>query len=169
MKTLPGGAPLQNRLRPYLLPIVIGLIILVAVLYIFYNLGVDKGRSDANTERDSFYQARIAQLVTSPTPGPNGTPATSSTARPNSTTTSSIARVDKIEGNKLTLQLVSPSGAPTGSTLILTLGANSLIWKSVNSQPGELKTGDNVVFVADKDNADGSLDTRSVIILPPNR
>jgi|GEM_PF-2059887 len=169
MKTLPGGAPLQNRFRPYLLPVVIGLIILVALLYLFYNMGVDKGRKEANDERDSFYQARIAQLVASPSPGTTVTPAVSSTTRPNSTTTTSIARVDKVEGTKLTLQLVSPSGVPTGSTLILTLGANSLIWKSVNSLPGELKVGDSVVFVADRDNADGSLDTRSVIILPPNR
>jgi hypothetical protein len=174
MNVSSGGAiPPQrqrfNRNPAFLiLPLVIGLIVLVAFCYIFYNIGVDKGRADANAERDAFYQNRVNQQFATPTPGTNasGTPSATGTPAPVPNT---LARVDKVEGNRLTLVLLGANGLPSGSTLVLTLGQGSQVWKNVSGTPADVNPGDSIVFSGERNNTDGSYDARSVVVLTTGR
>jgi hypothetical protein len=168
-----GATPPQrqrfNRTSAILLfPLVIGLIVLVAFCYIFYNIGVDKGRTDANAERDAFYQNRINQQFATLTPAINGagTPSPTGTPAPIPNT---LARVDKVEGNRLTLVLLGANGLPSGSTLVLTLGQGSQVWKNVSGTPADVNPGDSIVFSGERNNADGSYDARSVVVLTTGR
>jgi hypothetical protein len=167
MNSLPGGAskPRWQQYLRYLLPIIIGVILIVAASYLFYNLGVDRGRNEANTERDAFYKDRINQILGTSTPDPNATLTPGPTLTP-ATAPTTLAKVDRVEGNRLTLLLLGPNGTPSGSTLVLTLESGTQVWRSVNGTTSELVPGDSIVFSGERNSTDGSFSARSVVVLP---
>ncbi len=157
--------------QQYIVPGLLLLALLVGVFILAYGIGSDRGKRAANDERDAFYQERIARLVAASgptvTPGASITPGTPSgtlTAGPNAATTQTYARIDKIEGDRITVLLLGPNGLPTGVSLVVVTGKTSQVYKSSETQPTELRPGDNVVVNTEK-NGDNYI-VRTIIVLP---
>jgi hypothetical protein len=181
MRSLPGGEPQDPQEQPeeqpvvegvivrpvrrngaqYLIPGILLVALIIGVFILAYGIGVDQGKRAANDERNAFYQERIARLVGSVplTADPNATPG--ATTSPNGVQT--MARIDKIEGDRVTVILLNPNGAPTGVSLVVVLGRPVQVYKSSDSQVSELKPGDNVLINGDK--VGDSYTARTITIL----
>ncbi len=148
-----------NRVWPFLVPGLLIISLMIGVFILAYGLGVDKGKRSANDERDSFYQDRIARL--GGTPNSLTTPGAGLVFGSNQVS----ARIDKIEGNKVTVILLSPNGAPSGVSLVVVIGTETQVFKSSNAQTGELHPGDNIILIGEK--SGDTFTPRSIVILPP--
>jgi len=164
---LPPSQPTISK-QPFKLPILLipGILMLVLMVGFFilaYGIGLDQGKRAANDEREAFYQERIARLggVGAISPEANGTPGSRSPGGAGQT----FARVDKIEGDKVTVILLGPGGTPTGVNLVITLNKAAQVYKTSEAQPGELRPGDNILITGDK--TGDNFVARNVVVLPP--
>jgi hypothetical protein len=166
MKKLPSGnrnLPTYKSgdlpsLKPLIVPGIVALIVLVASILLAYSLGYGQGRDTANQERDNFYRGRITELAgfgaSTPTPQPVNTltpqpidaPSPTPSAPPVSKQDSIFARIDKIEGEQLTLLLLGPTGIPTGQVLVLNIGKEIRLYQSSTTVVANLKPGDNILL-----------------------
>jgi hypothetical protein len=154
--------PKRDYLRQYLLPSLLILALLVGVFILAYGIGLDRGKRTANDERDTFYQERIAHLTGASITTTNGTPG-AKPAVPGGVQT--FARIDKIEGDRITVVLLGTGGTPTGISLVVVAGKSVLIYKSTEAQAVELHLGDNILITGDK-TGDNYI-ARNILILPP--
>ena len=164
--------PVSRSWGYYVIPTILILTLLVGVAIIAYSFGVNRGKGNSNSERDKFLEARAASW--------NAT-ATAQVSIPAATTVAAIvpqnsfnvnssvyARVDKIDGAKITVLLLSSAGQPSGSSVVLNVTTNKTqIWRSVPGQPVELRVGDTVLFSGPPNGTD-TYDAQSIIVLPPN-
>jgi hypothetical protein len=152
---------------------VAALLIVVAIAYLAYNIGVGQGRSAANDERDAFYRARAGQLSGFGATG-TVTPATDS-ARSGPTVSGGnertqdnlFARIEKVEGDKITLTMLGANGLPNGQTLVLSLSKDAQLYQtnSLAVQADSLRSGDNILLAIAKDSSGANV-IQMIIILP---
>ncbi|NWJ96838.1 MAG: hypothetical protein HXX20_13725 [Chloroflexi bacterium] len=147
-------------LRQYLVPALLILAVLVGVFILAYSIGLDRGKRAANEERDSFYQERIARLTGGNDTTTNATPG----AKPAGNGIQTFARVDKINGDRLTVVLLGPSDTPTGVSLVIVADKGMQVYKSAEGQVVEIHPGDNILITGDK-TGDNYI-ARNILILP---
>lgn len=146
---------------PYLVPGLLLLSLLIGVFILGFGIGVDRGKRSANEDREAFYQDRLARLGNS----------TAASGNPGSLPLAGngpvqlVARVDRLEGDKITALLLGPNGTPTGATLVFLLTKNVQVYKSFDLQPSELHPGDNIVFNGTKTGE--NFTPRFLVLLPP--
>lgn len=176
--SLPSPTPLPpsnsgRRQGRWLIAGVACLLIVVAIAYLTYNIGLGQGRSTANEERDAFYRSRAGQLggfgatgtITATTTGSPLVP--SVTAGSGRGQDNVFARIDKVEGDKLTLAMLGANGLPNGQTMVLTLGKDAQLYQtsSIATQQDSLRSGDNILLAVGKD-SNGTSIIQMIIILP---
>ena len=174
----PLGSGLGNFRFRYVLIIVAFAFLLGVVAYGAYKIGVNQGVEVGNADRDLLYKQRIAELTNygAATPAASGTPGTQTT--PGATTTASsnpvitsgqgtLARIDKVEGDKMTVLLLdSKTGAPNGVSLVISLSQQPTVWKSDRTDSTALAPGQNILFVGESNGNNGTYTVRGVLILP---
>ncbi len=169
----PVRAPFN--LSQYIIPAVLVLVLLVGVGIMAYSFGVSRGETNANAKRDAFIESRqrswdatATALAANPLPtaAPGATDPASAKVNGYTLGPSTLGRVDKIEGDKITVLLLDDSGKPSGSSLIINRTRTTQVWKTVPTQAAELRIGDSVLFVGERNN-DG-FDARTIQILPSN-
>lgn len=166
--------PPFNKSRPtlgqFVVPAILVLMLMVGVALLAFSLGVSRGRDNANAERDRFYEGRssswrAAATVQAANPvataDPNATPSVKSGYNLANAT---LARIDKIDGEKLTVLLLDAAGQPGGPTLVVNITKQTQVWRNVPNQAAELKPGDAILFVGDR-NDKGDFDARNVVVL----
>lgn len=155
----------------YVIPAILILTLLVGVAILAYSFGVSRGKGNSNSERDKFLEARAASWNATATAQSTDSAANATTAAivpQNSFNVASsvYARVDKIDGTKITVLLLSSAGQPSGSSATLNnIAGKTQIWKNVPSQPVELRVGDTVLFSGQANGTD-TYDAQSIIVLP---
>ncbi len=169
--TGPGPTPRPGRpsnLTQYIIPGILVLALLIGVAILSYSFGVSRGKGSANSQRDDFYISRQSSwnaTATAESSNPANTANGSSTAGASlSLPPSSYARVDKIEGDKVTMLLLNGAGQSTG-TLVVTITKQTLIWRGSPDQIVELKPGDGVLVSGQRVEG-GGYEARTVIVLP---
>lgn len=154
-----------------ILLIVVLAVLLGVVAFTAYKLGVQRGLDVGNADRNAFYQQRLKDLTnysssgsatTSTTPGAATTPGAVPAI---STGQGTLARIDKIDGDKLTVLILDKTGLPTGVSLVISLNQQPSIWKSDRTDSAILAPGQNILFVGDTDRA-GNVTVRGVLVLP---
>lgn len=154
-----------------ILLIVVLAVLLGVVAFTSYKLGVQRGIDVGNADRTAFYEQRIKELTnygsstgstTSTTPATNTTPGAVPAI---STGAGTLARIDKIDGDKMTVLILDKTGLPTGVSLVISLNQQPPIWKSDRTDSAILAPGQNILFVGDTDKA-GNVTVRNVLILP---
>lgn len=161
----------SNRRRGFgyfIVPMILVSALLIGVGILAYSFGITRGKASANAERDILYESRqrswnataTAQADTLPTrePGTGSRPGFNQGS-------STYARIDKIEDDKITVLLLNTTGAPTGTTLVINLTQQAQIWRNAAGQPTDLKAGDSILFVGER-NEGGNYDARNILILP---
>ena len=175
----PPPRPFRERLggpnlNQYVIPGILVLVLLIGVAIMAYSFGVNRGKSSANAERDRFIEVRQqswAATATAASTNPVASPApgqTDAAIKPGGYTlgTAIFARVDKIEGDKITLLLLDENGKPSPNSLVVNRTKQTQVWRTVPNQPVELRPGDSVLLVAERTN--DSFDARSIQVLPTN-
>jgi hypothetical protein len=185
MKKLPDGKKSLSTyksgdmpsLKPLIVPGIVALIVLIASILLAYSLGYGQGRDSANQQRDSFYRERITELAgfgaSTPTPPPVNTltpqPIDAPSPTPNvpviSRQDSLFARIDKIEGEQLTLLLLGPTGIPTGQVLVINIGREIRLYQSSNTVIANLKPGDNVLLSTTREGTNPP-QVQNLVVLP---
>lgn len=165
-----GGKP--PRMSQYIIPAVLVLALIVGVGILAFSFGSSRGKSQANAERDRFYESRASSWQATATAqaanplAPGQAPGATSGFNFAGAT---YARIDRVEGEKVTVLLLNAAGQPTGTTLVLTLSRQVQIWRSIPSQPAEMRAGDSILFVGQRSSADSAIyEVNSVLVLPPN-
>ncbi|HEX2910206.1 MAG TPA: hypothetical protein VH186_05315 [Chloroflexia bacterium] len=159
-----------------IVPLILVLALLIGVAILAYSFGVSQGKSSANSERDKFYESRAASWQGTATAGGSAAnPASGTTPGAGNPTgtgsgftqgNSTYGRVDSIDGDKVVVLVLNASGAPTGTSVVISVSKQTQVWRSVPSQNVDLKIGDTILFVGDRNNS-GSFDARSILVLPP--
>jgi hypothetical protein len=184
MKRLPDGKKNLTSsksgdlppLKLLLVPGIVALLVLVASIILAYSLGYGQGRDSANNERDKFYQERITQLAGFGASTPTVLPVGSTTPQPIDAITptpqpvisrqnSLFARIDKIEGEQITLLLLGPTGVPTGQVLTISVGKEIRLYQANPSAIANLKPGDNVLLSTLQE-GNNPLQVQNVVVLP---
>ena len=168
----PSSAGANRSWGYYIVPAILLLALLVGVSILAYSFGVTRGKGNSNSERDKFLEARAASWNATATA--QAAPATDATPVPivpqNSfnVSTSVYARVDKIDGAKVTVLLLSSAGQPSGSTATLNvIAGKTQVWRNVPTQAVQLQVGDTILFSGQSTGSD-TYDAQSIIILPAN-
>lgn len=162
----------RSFLEQFWLPLVLVAVLVIGVGLITFSVGVSRGRDQANAQRDTFYIDRYkswAAEATVKATNPS-TPSDSITGTsPNSFVFSAgiLGRVDKIEGDKVTVLVLDKNGAPTGTSLVATLVPTTKVWRSVPEQTAEMRPGDSVLLAGTRTES-GNYEARSILVLPPN-
>jgi hypothetical protein len=166
-----GGS--SRSLGQYVIPAILVLTLLIGVAILAYSFGVSRGKGNSNLERDRFLEVRAASWNATATaqgataPAPGTTPAAIVPQNSFNINSSIYGRIDKIDGVKVTVLLLSSAGQPAGgSTVLNIIPAKTQIWRNVPSQPVELRVGDTVLF-AGQPNGTDSYDAHSIVVLPP--
>jgi len=156
----------KNNFTQFLIPGILLLMMLIGVFILAYGFGVDQGKRAANDERNAFYQDRIARLTGSAPlpPDASTTPGTPGTRPASSGNVQTLARVDKVEGDRITVVLLGPNGAPSGVSLVIVLGKTLQVYKSTDSAVTELRPGDNILVTGDRNGANYT--ARTITVLP---
>lgn len=163
-----GGSP--RTWSQYVIPGILVLTLLIGVAILAYSFGVSRGKGNSNSERDKFLEGRAASwnaTATAQAAVPLSDTAAAAIVPQNSfnVNASVYARVDKIEGAKVTVLLLSSAGQPSGSSTVLTLIPNKTqIWRNTPGQLVDLKVGDTVLF-AGQPNGAGGYDAQSIVVL----
>ena len=157
---LPGKiAGRRDYFKLYFIPGLLILALLVGVFILAYGIGLDRGKRAANDERDAFYQERIARLV-------GNNPDSNATTTPGAKgALQALARVDQVQGDKLTLVLLNSGGTPTGVSLVILVDKSVQVYKTTEGQTTELHPGDNVLVNGNK--VGDNYVARNIVILPP--
>lgn len=154
----------------YVIPGILVLTLLVGVGIIAYSVGVSRGKGNSNSERDQFLEARAASwnaTATAQAAGSVGEATTAAIVPQNSfnVSTSVYARVDKIDGAKISILLLSSAGQPSGNTATLNIIPNKTqVWRNVPSQTVQLSVGDTILF-AGKPNGTNNYDADTIVVL----
>ena len=158
----------------FIIPAILVLVLLIGVGILAYSFGVNRGESNANLQRDNFIQSRqLSWEATAtadannpiPTAAPDSTAST--TASTGYTLGSAIyARVDKIDGDQISLLLLDQNGQPNGTNLTVNRTKQTQIWKVAPNQPIDLRPGDSVLFVSVR--SGDTFNASSIQVLPTN-
>jgi hypothetical protein len=146
-----GGAG-QVWMR-FVVPTILVLTLVIGVGILAYSFGVSRGKGNSNSERDQFLEARAASwnaTATAQASGASGGGDTTAAIVPQNSfnvSTSVYARVDKIDGAKITVLLLSSAGQPSGNTVTLNIiSGKTQVWRNVPSQTVQLTVGDTILF-----------------------
>jgi hypothetical protein len=154
----------------FVIPGILVLTLLIGVAILAYSFGVSRGKGNSNLERDKFLEVRAASWNATATAQAAVPPAGASSPAivPQNSfniNSSVYARVDKIEGAKVTVLLLTSDGQPSGSSTVLTLVPNKTqVWRNTPTQLVELRVGDTVLFAGQPNGADG-YDAQSIVVL----
>ena len=155
----------------YAIPTILVLTLLVGVAILAYSFGVTRGKGNSNSERDKFLEARAASWNATATAQSVPTDTTAAAIVPqNSFNVNSTvyARVDKIDGTKVTVLLLSSAGQPSGSSVTLNIVAGrTQIWKNVPTQAVQLQAGDTILFSGQPNGTD-TYDALNIVVLAPS-
>jgi hypothetical protein len=155
----------------YVIPAVLVLTLLVGVGILAYSFGVSRGKGNSNSERDQFLEARAASwnaTATAQATGPVGEATAAAIVPQNSfnVSTSVYARVDKIDGAKVSVLLLNSAGQPSGNTATLNIIPNKTqVWRNIPNQTVQLSVGDTVLF-AGQPNGTNTYDADTIVVLP---
>ncbi len=154
----------------FVIPAILVLTLLVGVGILAYSFGVSRGKGNSNSERDQFLEARAASwnaTATAQAAGP--VEATAVAIVPQNSfnvNTSVYARVDKIDGAKVTVLLLNSAGQPSGNTATLNIIPNKTqVWRNIPNQTVQLAVGDTILFAGHPNGTD-TYDTDSIVVLP---
>lgn len=162
----------SRRWTYFVVPAILVLTLLIGVAILAYSFGVNRGKGNSNFERDQFLEARAASwnaTATAQAPGAAGDATTAAIVPQNSfnVPASVYARVDKIDGTKVSVLLLSSAGQPSGNTATLNIIPNKTqVWRNVPGQTVQLTIGDTILF-AGKPNGANTYDADNIIVLPP--
>lgn len=154
----------------FVIPVILVLTLLLGVGILAYSFGVSRGKGNSNSERDQFLEARAASwnaTATAQAGGPVGEVTTAAIVPQNSfnVNTSVYARVDKIDGAKISVLLLSSAGQPSGNTVTLNIIPNKTqVWRNIPNQTVQLSVGDTILFVG-QPNGTNIYDADSIIVL----
>src|SRR6476659_1797977 len=97
----------------YVIPAILILTLLVGVAIVAYSFGVTRGKGNSNSERDKFLEARAASWNATATAQAVPLETTAAAIVPQNSynfSASVYARVDKVDGAKVTALLLSSGG-----------------------------------------------------------
>ena len=166
------GGP-GNPFMRYVVPAILVLTLLIGVGILAYSFGVSRGKGNSNSERDQFLEARAASWNATATAQASGVagegaPTTAAAIVPQNSfnlKASVYARVDKIDGAKITVLLLSSAGQPSGNTVILNVIPNKTqVWRNVPSQAVQLTVGDTILFAGTPNGTD-TYDADTIVVL----
>lgn len=160
-----SGKP--RRLSDFVVPLALVLVMMLGVGILAFSLGINRGKATANSERDRFYEGRAASWIATATAqaaNPNLTPGNGS--KPSAGfANATYGRVDRFEGEQVTILLLNESGSPTGTSLVITVNPQTKVWRNTPNQTASLKPGDTILFTGER-NDRGTFEAKSVLILP---
>ena len=163
-----GGGQFWMR---FVIPTILVLTLVIGVGILAYSFGVSRGKGNSNSERDQFLEARAAAWNATATAQSSGTGSgettTAAIVPQNSfnVSTSIYARVDKIDGAKITVLLLSSAGQPSGNTATLNIiSGKTQVCRNVPSQTVQLTVGDTILF-AGTPNGTNTYDADTVVVL----
>lgn len=163
----------RSFVEKYWLPLLMVIVLLIGVGLITFSVGMNRGRDQANAQRDSFYIDRYRAwtgeaTVKAVNPAAPGVETVSGVSANTFVFSGGLlGRVDKIEGDKVTVLLLDKNGGATGSNLVATLVPATKIWRSVPDQSADMRPGDSILLSGVR-NESGNYEARSILILPPN-
>lgn len=153
----------------YVIPAILVLTLVVGVAIVAYSFGVTRGKGNSNSERDKFLEARAASWNATATAQVVPVETTAAAIVPQNSynvNASVYARVDKVDGAKVTALLLSSAGQPSGSSVTLNIIAGKTqIWKNVPTQAVELRPGDTILFSGQPNGTD-TYDALNIVVLP---